>query len=81
MRHTLYIHRATARQVLEFLTQSQSIIFNCNWPMHSPFEEPATHNVYCELAGVDLATARELLEQAAVRAGSSFEWEIMPDRI
>jgi hypothetical protein len=81
MRHTLYIYRATAQQVFDFLSRSQAILFNVNWVLNAPFEEPQTHNVYCELVGGNLQAARAALKDAAVHAGSSFEWEIMPDRL
>lgn len=81
MSRTLYIHRATASQVLEFLSKSQSILFNCNWNMHAPLEAPQTHNVYCETTAVDTTAARQALTQEVAGMRPALEWELKPDRI
>lgn len=81
MSHTLYISRANADQVFEFLTQAESLFFNCRWHMTMPFDEAGTHNVYCELRKDDLAAVREAIATISSEMGPAFGCEIMPDRI
>jgi len=81
MSHTLYISHANADQVFEFLTQAESLFFNCRWHMSMPFDEVQTHNVYCELRKNDLAAVRDAIATISSEMGTAFECEIRPDRI
>ena len=78
--HTLYISRATSAETFEFITRTSEALFNCNWQMHAPYDEPQTHNIYCDVSS-SLDTARAVLARAAAEIGKNTDWQLIPDRI
>jgi hypothetical protein len=79
--HTLYINRANADHVFEFITKTPQVLFNCNWQMQAPYDEPRTHNVYCDVKANNLDAARDVLARIADQMGMKTDWQLIPNKI
>ena len=79
--HTLYVSRATDAEVERFLGESQHVLADCDWVRQAPSTAPQTHNVYCNVRGMELQEARAELKKIAAQMSANSEWQLMPDRI
>lgn len=79
--HTLYIHRASSADAFQFITKTSAALFNCSWQLRAPYDEPQTHNIYCELASSDLDAARAVLAGVADGLDKTTDWELLPNRV
>lgn len=75
----LYLIDFTAQEALDFISRTESVLLNCEWPIRVPYAEKQTHNIFCELQASDFKAARENLEKIAVSLKvKKSDWKLMP---